>query len=193
MHQSLPHGEKVFDDRRSAGKELAEALITQADNFHAILGLTRGGVPVAFEVASAMHIPLDAIVIKKLRAPNNPELAIGAVSSNGGKVLRNSIIRQLGVSEKYLAAETEGRTAEAKADEKNYRGNHQPLDINGCSVAIVDDGIATGSSIEAAVLSARQKGANRITVATPVASQEACSALRSVADDVFCLTTPADF
>ncbi|MBI2957707.1 MAG: phosphoribosyltransferase [Chloroflexi bacterium] len=193
MYQWRPPGEKIFENRRVAGKELASALLRRGDKFSAVLGLTRGGVPLAFEVASALHVPMDVIVIKKLRTPGNPELALGAVSADGAKVLREEIIRQLGVTAEYLARETELRTTEAKDEERKYRGKHTPLELKGQSVVIVDDGIATGSSVEAAVLSARNRGARSITVATPVASRESCSNLRRVADDVFCLTTPTDF
>lgn len=193
VYRRRPSGEKIFEDRRSAGKELAEWVLNKGCRFDAVVGLTRGGVPVAYEVATAMGLPLDVVVVKKLRAPTNPELAIGAVSSGGGRVLREDIIHQLGVSPQYVFAETEARAAEAEADEKTYRGTNNPLVLKGFSVAIVDDGIATGSSIEAAVLSIRQKGSIRIIVATPVASKEACSDLLRVADVVFCMTTPRDF
>ena len=186
-------GEKVFEDRREAGRELAAAIVKRGDKYSAVLGLTRGGIPLAFEMASTLGIPMDVLVIKKLRAPNNPELAIGAVSADGARVLREQITRQLGVGEGYMTREINLRSSEAKEEERKYRGNHAPLDVKGESVIIVDDGIATGASIEAAVMSARQRGARRIVVATPVASREACTGLRNVADDVFCLTTPLDF
>ncbi len=193
MYVFAPRDEMAFNDRRSAGKELAAALIKRGSKFAAILGLTRGGVPLAFEIAVAMNAPMDVLVIKKLRTPGNPELAIGAVSSEGAKVLREDIMRQLGVRESYLQQEIRERVAEALEDEHKYRGNNPPLDIRGASVAVVDDGIATGASVEAAVASARLKGASSVTVATPVGSREACTALRSVADDVFCLSMPAEF
>lgn len=186
-------GERIFENRRSAGEQLAEGILNKGYRFDAVVGLTRGGVPVAYEVAAALRLPLDIIVVKKLRAPNNPELAIGAVTSGSGKILRADIIHQLGVSSQYVSSETTARVSEATADENKYRGQNGPLDVRGLSIAVVDDGIATGSSVEAAVLAIKQKGARRTTVATPVASREACNALANVADEVFCLTTPNDF
>lgn len=185
--------EERFDNRRHAGRALAEAFISRKANFDGVLGLTRGGVPVAYEVALAMRIPLDVVVIKKLRTPGNPELAVGAVSSDGARVLKHDIMRHVGVEERYLQREIEERIREAVADEAKYRGANPALDLRGRSIVIVDDGIATGSSVEAAVASARQREAASITVATPVGSQEACGALKKVADEVFCLTQPADF
>lgn len=193
MYQRYSQRETIFVDRRSAGKSLADELRRRGARYDAVLGLTRGGVPLGFEVAAALGIPLDVIVIKKLRTPNNPELAMGAVSADGAKVLREHIIRQLGISEAYLQKETVARTAEAQEEESKYRGKNPALDIKGLSVLVVDDGIATGSSVEAAVLSARKKGASKVTIATPVASGESCQALGKVADDILCLSTPADF
>lgn len=193
MYQWRSRAETVFDNRRSAGRDLAAALLKRGSKFTAVLGLTRGGVPLAYEVASALRVPMDVLVIKKLPTPDNPELAIGAVSADGAKVLHEHIIRQLGVSEAYLAKEIELRMAKAKEEEVRYRGNNPPLDIRAGSPVIVDDGIATGSSVEAAILSVRKKGAASVTIATPVASGESCSSLRKLANDILCLTTPADF
>lgn len=183
----------VFEDRREAGRALAAALQERGERFSAVLGLTRGGVVVAAEVASALHIPMDVLVVKKLRSPISEELAIGAVCADGAHVLHQESIQQLGVTEEYIAKELRTRAEEAREAEAAYRRGSPPLEIADGSVVIVDDGIATGATMEAAVLSARQRGARTITVAVPVGAREACQRLRSVADDVVCLHTPADF
>ncbi len=185
--------EVLFSDRQEAGQALATSLIKRGSRFSVVLGLTRGGVPVAFEVAQAMGIPMDILVVKKLRAPISEELAIGAVCSDGTRVLHPDVIQQLQVSESYVERETHLRLAEAQQAERLFRGDHSALDLTGASVVIVDDGIATGASMEAAVISARHRGARSVTVAVPVGSREACMELRRVADDVFCMTRPVEF
>jgi len=182
-----------FEDRRDAGQALANALKDRQVKCYAVLGLNRGGVPVAFEVAEALQVPLDILAVKKLRAPISEELAIGAICADGARVLHSETLRDLGVSQEYLDREIEVRLAEAQEAERLYRGPHPALEVAGQSVVIVDDGIATGATMEAGVLSARQRGASFILVATPVGSRHACNALRVNADEVFCMTTPVDF
>jgi putative phosphoribosyl transferase len=140
----------------------------------AVLGLVRGGIPVAFEVAKALRAPLDILAVKKLRAPISEELAIGAICADGARVLHQEILLELGVSKEYLDREVEVRLAEAQEAERLYRGPHPAIEVTGQSVVIVDDGIATGATMEAGVLSARQRGAKSILVATPVGSRQAC-------------------
>lgn len=183
----------IFENRHSAGKALAAALIARKEKLDVVLGLTRGGVPVAFEVASAMAVPMDILVVKKLRSPFSEELAIGAVTADGAYVLHQQVVRSAGTDEKYIASELRVRQNEAVEAERQYRSGRPPLGIKGLSVGIVDDGIATGSSLEAAVLSARKRGAKRVVIAVPVGSRDGCSRLKGVADDVFCMTTPPDF
>jgi putative phosphoribosyl transferase len=182
-----------FEDRQEAGRALADALRQKEVKCDVVLGLIRGGVPVAFEVAEALQVPLDILAVKKLRAPISEELAIGAICADGARVLHSETLRDLGVSKEYLDREIETRLAEAQEAERLYRGPHPALEIAGLSVMIVDDGIATGSTMEAGVLSARQRGASSILVATPVGSRHACNALLRSADEVFCMTTPVDF
>jgi predicted phosphoribosyltransferase len=148
---------------------------------------------VAFEIAAEFGVPLDIIVVKKLRAPASPELAIGAVCADGQQVLHEATIRDLNVGKAYLERELRLRLAEARETELRYRGEHLPVPIAGAAVLLVDDGIATGATMEAALLSARSRGVERIAVATPVASPEAYKAMQAIADDVICLETPELF
>jgi predicted phosphoribosyltransferase len=136
---------------------------------------------------------MDILVVKKLRAPESEELAIGAICADGAKVLHPEMIEELGVSPQYIDREVQVRLAEAQEAERRYRGSAVPLDIAGGAVLIIDDGMATGATAEAAVLSARRRGASSVAIAVPVGSSEACDRLRRVADDVFCLMTPSDF
>ncbi|MBI4200204.1 MAG: phosphoribosyltransferase [Chloroflexi bacterium] len=186
-------GDVVFEDREAAGRALATGLAEAGTLASVVLGLTRGGVPVASQVARAFGLPLDVVVVKKLRAPFSDELAIGAICADGQRVLRQDVIQQLGVKDTYLSREGEARLAEAREQEQGYRGHHLALEVAGASVVIVDDGIATGATMEAAVLSARQRGAREITVAAPVGSPEGCAVLGRIADRVFCLATPEEF
>lgn len=193
MHRREAAERVAFDDRTVAGKALGEAMVKQSIEVSVVLGLTRGGVPVAFQVAAKLGLPMDIIVVKKLRAPISEELAIGAVCADGARVLREETIRELGVASGYVAHETQVRLREAQEAERRYRGERAALDLTKAAVAIVDDGMATGATMEAAVLSARRRGADKVTVVVPVGSSQACEALAQVADEVFCLSTPADF
>ncbi len=183
----------LYKDRQQAGELLGAELARRGVQCAAVLGLTRGGVPVAFEVAAALKAPMDILVVKKLRSPISEELAIGAICADGTRVLREDIIRELEVPRRYLENEVAVRLAEAKEAERAYRGDLPALDVAGASVVIVDDGIATGATMEAGVLSLRHRGASPILVATPIGSLHACQALRSVADDVLCLSKPVQF
>lgn len=183
----------LYKDRQQAGELLGAELARRGVQCAAVLGLTRGGVPVAFEVAAALKVPMDILVVKKLRSPISEELAIGAICADGTRVLREDIIRELEVPRRYLENEVAARLAEAREAERAYRGELPALDVAGASVVIVDDGIATGATMEAGVLSLRHRGASSILVATPIGSLHACQALRSVADDVLCLSKPVQF
>jgi putative phosphoribosyl transferase len=163
-----------FEDRQEAGRALADALRKKEVKCDAVLGLVRGGIPVAFEVAKALRAPLDILAVKKLRAPISEELAIGAICADGARVLHQEILLEIGVSKEYLDREVEVRLAEAQEAERLYRGPHPAIEVTGQSVVIVDDGIVTGATMEAGVLSARQRGAKSILVATPVGSRQAC-------------------
>jgi putative phosphoribosyl transferase len=193
QHLNAMREDLLFEDRRDAGQALAHALAQRKLRCSAVLGLVRGGVPVAAEVAKTLNVPLDILAVKKLRAPFNEELAIGAICADGAKVIHQDIIEELGISPQYLEREVQARMAEAGEAEELYRGKYPPLEIAVKSVLIVDDGIATGATMEAGVLSVRQRGADFITVATPVGSRDACNTLRQSADEVICLTRPLDF
>lgn len=184
-----------FEDRSQAGRRLAAALERYRDAGAVVLALPRGGVPVAAEVAAHLNAPLDLILVRKIGLPGQRELAMGAaVDGPGAAVVRNeAVIRAAGVS----AAEFERvRLAEMQEIERRrerYLAGRKPLDVAGRTVIVVDDGIATGATVRAAIGGLRQRGAGRIVIATPVAPPEVVIELRKEADDVVCLEQPADF
>ncbi len=183
----------LFLNRREAGRALGAKLASLGTSAGIVLGLTRGGVPVAYEVALALGARLDIIVVKKIGSPMTPELALGAVCSDGTIVRRTEAVRDLGVSDEYVQHEADARSAEARAAEERYRGGCGALDLTGARVIVVDDGIATGASMEAACLSARNRGASTVTVATPVSPPHAQDALARVADGFVSLLEPEEF
>ena len=156
------------------------------------MGLPRGGVPVAFEVARALHLPLDVMVVRKLRAPGEPELAIGAIASGGISILNDEVARLIGDAVQ-LGAELRRQNIELQHREFLYRNGRLPLDIKRRTVILVDDGAATGASMRAAIRAARQLGAARVIAAVPVASSEALRLLRAEADEVVCALEPELF
>jgi predicted phosphoribosyltransferase len=187
-----------FEDRREAGRALAGRLGAYAGRRDVIvLGLPRGGVPVAAEVARALHAPLDVLVVRKLGVPGHEELALGAVASGGFCVLNDSIVRDLGLGEATIerVARTEG--AELARRERVFRGDRPAPDVGAKIVVLVDDGIATGATMRSAVAALRGappgRSPARLVVATPVAAPDAAEALRREADEVVCLGTPPDF
>jgi len=185
---------RAFSDRREAGRVLADALDEYRDQPDVlVLGLPRGGVPVAWEVAAALHAPLDVFVVRKLGAPRWEELALGALSSGGGLVLNDEVIRSLQISDEQLGQVIERETAELARREAAYRGERPPTELTGKTVILVDDGIATGASMRAAVRAVRSARPGRIVVAVPVAPASAQRQLAGVADDVVCVTVPASF
>ncbi|ADT98976.1 phosphoribosyltransferase [Mycolicibacterium gilvum] len=193
---------RTFHDRREAGRVLARDLCDRISRPDAgdgdlgeilVLGLARGGVPVGWEVAQRLKAPLDVCLVRKLGAPQWPELAIGALAGGGGVVLNNELIRSLGVGEDQIRDIVCRETAELHRREKAYRGDRGPVTVSGRTVVLVDDGIATGASMIAAVRSVREAGARRIIVGVPVGPRAACRLLRSEADLVVCSTTPPNF
>jgi predicted phosphoribosyltransferase len=158
-----------------------------------VLGIPRGGVPVADEVARHLSAELDVVVARKLGAPGYAELAIGAVTANGGRFLNDDVIRDLSVSQSYIDDETERQREEARRRESVFRQGRPPADFKGRIVIIVDDGLATGATMRASVRSVRAAHAAKTVVAVPVGSQQACAALRGEADDVVCLFEPEPF
>ncbi len=182
----------VFRDRRDAGRRLAERLEPFRAEHPVVVGIPRGGVPVAAEVARALGAPLDVAVVRKIGAPQNPEFAMGALAEGGVHVLSAKVVRAAGLSDAELRAligDVERELAERVA---RYRGSRDPVEIAGRTVILVDDGLATGRSALAAVISLRKRGAARVILAVPVAAPASVEALRAEADEVVCVETPAD-
>lgn len=183
-----------FANRQAAGRELAEALKTYADSHDTIvLALPRGGVPVAFEVASALHLPLDVFIVRKLGAPNQEELAMGAIATGGIEVLNEDVIKDLRISKTAIEAVSQTELQELKRREKVYRGNRPPLDLHNKQVILIDDGIATGATMRAAIKALRLLQPAAIVVAVPVAEKIMSEKMLLVADKIFCLQTPSVF
>lgn len=183
-----------FARRTEAGTMLAQALrALEGRDDLLILGLPRGGVPVAAEVARALRAPLDVLVVRKLGAPGQEELAVGAIASGGGRVLNDDIVRQLGIGEDELDRVTERERRELDRRERAFRGPRPPLDVRGRTIVVVDDGIATGATMRAAVRALRQGGPARLIVAVPVAPAGSVRELAREADEVVCLGSPEPF
>jgi len=184
-----------FADRMEAGRVLAEKLIPRYGNRGdlVILGLPRGGIPVAYEVAHALNAPLDVFVVRKLGTPGREELAMGAIASGGLVVINDDVVESLGISRKAIAAEIISERAELERREAAYRGNRGRLNLAGKVVILVDDGLATGSTMHAAMAAARRESPSRIVVAVPVASAPTYAEFRSIADECFCVITPEPF
>ncbi|MCW2687395.1 MAG: hypothetical protein JWR37_2285 [Mycobacterium sp.] len=185
---------RTFSDRREAGRVLAEALAAYREQDDLlVLGLARGGVPVGWEVASALGAPLDVFLVRKLGVPRWSELAMGALASGGGVVMNDSLVRSLGISAEQLRAVIARETDELNRREHAYRGGKAATDPAGKTVLLVDDGIATGASMLAAVRAVRAAGPAGIVVAVPVGPQSVCRQLAGEADDVVCATMPTSF
>jgi putative phosphoribosyl transferase len=188
MGGSLP-----FRDRRDAGEQLAERLTHLESQHPLILGLPRGGVPVAALVAARLHAPLDILVVRKLGVPFQPELAMGAVGEEGARVLESNVIRQVGITAEQIATVEAKERAEIERRAARYRDGRTPVPLAGRVVVIVDDGIATGSTALAAIQVARHRGAARVVLAAPVAAADTARELMSVVDELVCVATPEDF
>ncbi len=182
-----------YRDRADAGRTLGACLEQYKGRDVLVLGIPRGGVPVAAEVAKALAADLDVIVARKLGAPGQRELAIGAVTSNGGRFLNREVIEGIGVTDEYLEQVSADEMAEAHRREARFRAGRPPARIQDRIVIVVDDGLATGATMRASVRSVRKSHPARLVVAVPVGSQEACAALRQEADDVVCLYQPETF
>jgi len=181
-----------FKDRVDAGKQLASAL-NGASKGAIVLAVPRGGVVVGFEVAKALQIPLDIVITKKIGAPGNPELAIGAVAEDGTLLLDEGIVEMLNVPQSYIEGEVENQRAEIKRRLQRYRGNAQTPQVSGRAVIVVDDGVATGATLKASLRSLRKRGAKPLVVAVPVGPIDTITALKKEADRVVCLHTPEPF
>lgn len=183
-----------FKDRREAGRLLAGRLASFARPGEVVvLGLPRGGIPVAYEVALGLGAPLDAFTVRKLGVPDYPELAMGAVASGGAQVWNRDVIEALGISREVLERVATSELRELERRERFYRENRSTPEVAGKTVILVDDGLATGASMLAGIRALREKQPARIVVAVPVASAESCAMLRERADDVVSYAIPAVF
>jgi putative phosphoribosyl transferase len=185
--------DKNFKDRTEAGQILAYKLNKYANQNVIVLALPRGGVPVAFEVAKALHAPLDVFVVRKLGVPGHEELAMGAIATGGVRVLNEPVIEDLQISEDAIETETRKEQGELERRELLYRGKRHPLDVSNRTVIVVDDGIATGSTIKAAIEALKRQKAGRIVVAVPVAPSSTIDELKAEVEEVICVSMPEPF
>src|SRR4030088_277408 len=184
----------LFRDRREAGRLLAAKLTAYANRPDVIvLALPRGGVPVADEVARALGAPLDVFVVRKLGVPGSEELAMGAVATGDVRVLNDQLVNRLGIPDHLIDAVAVREGQELAPRERLYRGGRPPLDVRDRTVILVDDGLATGATMHAAIAALRQLHPARIVVAVPTASPETCEEMRAEVDDVICAITPEPF
>lgn len=184
----------LFRDRTEAGRVLARELRAYAGRPDVlVLALPRGGVPVGYEVAHELGAPLDVFVVRKLGAPGQEELAIGAIASGGVRVLNREVVRLLGITEEEIEEIADREQRERERRERLYRGDRPPLDPRGRIVILVDDGLATGSTMRAAAAALRRLGPEKIVVAVPVAASSVCQQLSAEVDEVVCAATPEPF
>ncbi len=185
---------RTFSNRREAGRVLAEQLAAyRGQKRLLVLGLARGGVPVGWEVAAALDAELDVFLVRKLGVPQWSELAMGALASGGGVVMNDDVVSSLRISDEQVRAVIDRETAELTRREQAYRGDRPAADPHGKIVILVDDGIATGASMLAAVRALRAAGPEAVVVAVPVGPPSACQQLAREADAVVCATMPPDF
>ncbi|MHC4308178.1 MAG: phosphoribosyltransferase [Planctomycetota bacterium] len=182
-----------FEDRTEAGKMLAAKLEKFSDGRTMILAIPRGGVVVGYEIAKKIHAPMDIIVPRKLRAPYQPEFAIGAITEDGNIILDEKTINLLNISSDYIKMESQRQKTEIDRRLRVYKGESKIPDLTGLDVIVVDDGIATGATMKAALISVRKRGAKSIILATPVASLNALRMLEQEADKTISLFTPQHF
>jgi len=183
-----------FADRYHAGRRLAAALTSYAGRPNLlVLALPRGGVPVGYEVARALNAPLDIMLVRKLGVPGHEELAMGAIASHGVRILSDDVVEALGIPDRMIATVAANEEHELARREKAYRDKRPPLDPRGKTVILVDDGLATGSTMRAAAAAIKAQHPERLVIAVPVAPQQTCERLLRDADDVVCATVPEPF
>ncbi len=188
------HAWRPLRDRADAGQQLAKKLRAYAGQRDLlVLGLARGGVPVAYEIALALHAPLDSLVVRKLGVPGYEELALGAIASGGVRVLNQDIVNAWAISDEQIALVTAREQQEIERRERAYRGGRPALNIQGKTVILVDDGIATGATLRAAIALLRTQAPAKLIVAVGVAPRETCQALEIEVDEVVCLYQPEPF
>jgi putative phosphoribosyl transferase len=190
----MNHRNEIFENRSDAGKKLAKALLSYAEDPRVVvLGLPRGGIPVAYEVAIALKVPLDVFVVRKLGLPGQEELAMGAIASGGIRFLNEEVLRFAHVPKETIEWVTRQEKIELERREKMYRGERPPLDIAGKIVILVDDGLATGSTMRAAVEAVKERSPLKVIVAVPLAAIDTCHDFESLVDQIICLSTPEPF
>lgn len=188
------HTELAFQDRAEAGRVLADRLAKYAGSPDAVvLALPRGGVPVGFQVARSLGAPLDVLPVRKLGVPGREELAMGAIASDGTRVVNRRVVRELGITEDTLQAVAAAESQELERREHAYRDQRPRPELTAKVVIVVDDGLATGATMWAAVAAIRRQQPARVVVAAPVAAASTCQALQQAADEVICASTPALF
>lgn len=183
----------IFVDRGEAGRQLVTKLTAYAGSDARVLALPRGGVPVGYEVARALQIPLDVFIVRKIGAPGREELAMGAIASGGIRVLNDETIAMLGVTPEVIEQITNREIRELRRREDTYRGSLPAHDVRDRTVILVDDGLATGASMYAAILALRKRSPKAIVVAVPVAPADTCAALGRFVDDLIVLALPQPF
>jgi putative phosphoribosyl transferase len=184
----------IFHDRHDAGRQLAAKLTEYAGRRDVmVLALPRGGVPVGYEVARALAAPLDVFLVRKLGVPGREELAMGAIATGGIRVINEDVVRGVGISQAVIDQVTAEEERELTRRERQYRDDRPPPAVAGKTVLLVDDGLATGSSMRAAVLAQREMNPAKIVVAVPVGAAETCAALNTIADETVCAYMPEQF
>lgn len=184
----------IFNDRREAGKKLAEKLTAyQNDKNSVVMGLIRGGIILADEIAQKLNLPLEIIIAKKLNPPRNEEYAIGAIAEGGGEIYNKEAITVSGLMDEYLMSETQLKNQEITRRANLYRGERKVMDVKGKTVILTDDGIATGSTMQAAIMSLKMAEVGKIIVAVPVSAADSLEIIKEKADEVVCLDAPEIF